>query len=85
MTTNNVYNKAFYYEDDVVFDKIQTFFIFEDEDIKSTIETYLHHLSDLMNNHITYKQHKYRIVEKIGNVNKVQLDEENGDIIVNDN
>ena len=85
MTTNNVYNKTFYSEDDVVFDKIQTFFIFEDEDIKSTIEKYLHHLCDLMNNHITYKQYKYRIVEKIGNVNKVQLDEENGDIIVNDN
>ena len=85
MTTNNVYNKTFYSEDDVVFDKIQTFFIFEDEEIKSTIEKYLHHLCDLMNNHITYKQHKYRIVEKIGNVNKVQLDEENGDIIVNDN
>ena len=85
MTTNNVYNKTFYSEDDVVFDKIQTFFIFEDEDIKSTIETHLHHLSDLMSNHITYKQHKYIIVEKIGNVNKVQLDEENGDIIVNDN
>ena len=85
MTTNNVYNKTFYSEDDVVFDKIQTFFIFENEDIKSTIETYLHHLCDLMNNHITHKQHKYKIVEKIGNVNKVQLDEENGDIIVNDN